>query len=129
MPNISAGIRFRETNLARITIGSRIHVTCNPTNENAAIIPRMKYFMERNILFLVSFKTGFFLFMLPHRSIIEPKGQTQPQKNLPNTKVNNKTIVTDAKPASIVRPLIDVNIIIRGSILKNVSGGNILFKG
>jgi len=56
-------------------------------------------------------------------------GHIHPQKNLPKTNVS-KSIIKERKiPGRIILSLRDVNIIIRGSILKNVSGGSGPSKG
>jgi hypothetical protein len=70
-----------------------------------------------------------FLFTSPQISIIEPSGQIQPQKNLPKIRVNMSIPAARIIPGSIILSLIEVKNIIRGFILKKVSGGRSPFKG
>ena len=75
-----------------------------PINAKITIIPRIKY-----LIFLKMPRFLFFAF-IPQISIIVPRGQTQPQKNLP---------VISVAP-SIIREN-RLNIETSGSILKNAA--------
>jgi hypothetical protein len=65
----------------------------------------------------------------PTASMTEPKGQTQPQKNLPSNRESKSMTKEKVIPGRSDRSLSDVNNITKGLALKNVSGGSRPVKG
>ncbi len=120
--NITAGMRFSETNLAIMTVGSKIQEACMPDTEKVATSPRMKNLIQLKFLFVESPGETFFFPRAPVTSIAVPRGHIQPQKNLPKIKVKNSIIKEKYIPGRMDRSLIEVKIIIKGSILKKVEG-------
>ena len=95
---VAVGIKFNEINLAVITTGSKNQATCIPKNENVRITPSIIYFNSE--LFLLKLSPVCFRFFLidPVISINVPNGHTQPQKNLPNIKINIGIITANNIP-------------------------------
>jgi hypothetical protein len=111
---VIVGIRFNDTNRAAIVIGSNTQADCIPTKDNS-VIPANKYSFIWLILFDALYE-GFLCDSVPVQSIIVPIGHTQPQKNLPNTKVNTSINIENIIPGKTTRSLIDVMIVNNGFV-------------
>ena len=74
------------------------------------------------LLFCLSLRIFCFFLIAPQPSMIVPKGQIHPQKNLPKITVNTIIIIEKIKPARIIRSLIVVKIMIKGSNLNITEG-------
>jgi len=127
--SVTAGIRFRDTNRAIMTMGSNTQAICIPAIEKAIMVASKKNFGGLNLLFIVSRKTLFSFLSAPNISMVVPKGHTQPQKNLPAMNVKAMARREKAVPARIFRSLNEVASMMRGSILKNTSEGNMDLRG
>ena len=124
MASVIVGIRLRETNLAMITMGSRIQAIWKPAIANKIIIPRIKNFGRLNTLFAASRDEGKPFLTLPTISMVVPRGQTHPQKNLPKSSVRIIIPMANAAPGRTILSLIEVKNMINGFNLKKVSGGS-----
>ena len=116
-------MKLSDMNLVVITIGSKIHANCWPNKAKKTIAPSTKNLALRKFLLAESLCAGFLLPSPPVKSIIAPKGQAQPQKNLPNIKVRMSIIIENAMPGRIIRAIIEVTNPIKGSVLRNISVG------
>jgi len=123
------GIKFNETNLAAIPIGSNTHAACTPNKARIKTTPNMYSFIDLNLIFVRSGCIPPFFFIVPLASIIVPRGHIHPQKNLPKITVKKSITSENIIPGRIRRSLIEVSTIISGSILKNISGGKKHFRG
>lgn len=123
-----AGIKLRDMKRAMMTVGSNTHASCMPNRAPRAVTLKIPYFIKRVHAGNFPYNVRWFV-RAPAISSVEPSGQIYPQKNLPKTVVSTSNSIENCTPGRIIRSLTDVNIMINGSIIKNVSVGKMPERG
>ncbi|MCM8760739.1 MAG: hypothetical protein NC933_01170 [Candidatus Omnitrophica bacterium] len=119
---VAAGIRLSDIKRDVITIGSKAQAICQPAAAATKRAARSRNFGFIRILFALSDRIHLFRLRLEAISIDVPRGQTQPQKNLPNANVMHNIPTKATIPEGTLRSLIAVITIRSGSNLKSMSG-------